>query len=207
MCVAIASFAAGPDAGAAGTSSSRLALRLDAAGGLEPLLIQPAPLPPRLVADLHLGESTEGAVLRLIEEGQAATGRYRAWVQFQSSLSISNEGPHLDLLHWKHCTSDWGRLAEISATTFLVPHAPEDLGSCLESAGVGEIRRAVRAEARIHGLPISDQKWVSLLDDVQRAGDAPTYVAPSALRLRVERLDAGEWVEVTTVEVRIPMGC
>ena len=32
---------------------------------------------------------------------------YRVRVQYETSLGLSAEGPHLDLTDWKHCVSDW----------------------------------------------------------------------------------------------------
>jgi hypothetical protein len=38
--------------------------------------------------------------------------------QFETSLTIMNEGPHLDLLNWKHYTSDWIELKKIEENTY-----------------------------------------------------------------------------------------
>jgi hypothetical protein len=38
---------------------------------------------------------------------------------FETSITVMNEGPHLDLTEWKHYRSDWFNLKEVSENSFM----------------------------------------------------------------------------------------
>jgi len=60
--------------------------------------------------DLDLGETIQGQTFHIIKSGLRDI---KVEQQYETSLSISNEGPHLDLFDWKHFTSDWSELVPI----------------------------------------------------------------------------------------------
>lgn len=45
---------------------------------------------------------------------------------FETSISISNEGPHCDLLNWKHYYSNWTTLKKISTNAYQCESFPEN---------------------------------------------------------------------------------
>jgi hypothetical protein len=46
---------------------------------------------------------------------------FRIQAQYQTSLTISDEGPHLDLLDWKHYESEWSDLEQLGNLKFRMP--------------------------------------------------------------------------------------
>lgn len=78
------------------------------APGEEPLDVwmQSAAVPERIRIDLGLGDDVGGRVLR-VRPAPGRDANYRVQVQFETSAAIGGEGPHIDLLDWKHCRSDW----------------------------------------------------------------------------------------------------
>jgi hypothetical protein len=57
------------------------------------------------------------------------------------------------------------------------------------------------------GMEDAVPRWLGLLAPVKKAGDPPTYVGISKVRVRVEALRKDQWVDVTTVEFLVPLGC
>ena len=65
--------------------------------------------------DLDLGEEWEGI---LEVRGFPKSQLISVDMYFETSLSISNEGPHLDLVDWLHYKSPWTPLISRSPTEF-----------------------------------------------------------------------------------------
>lgn len=166
---------------------------------------QAAPVPRMQQVSLELGDEIYGASLRLTPASDG--GEYRVRVQFETSLSIDDEGPHLDLVDWKHCVSEWRPADSAGLHAFTLPAPSGWEASCFPSVRVGEIRAATQAALVRSGMEDAAPRWLDLLAPVKKVGDQPTYVGISKVRVRVEALRNGQWREVTTVEFLVPMGC
>ena len=138
------------------------------------------------ITDLELGDVVEGATVELAV-GPAPAGEWRLQMQYETSLSISDEGPHLDLLDWKHHTSEWRDLERLSPTRFRVPTLTEEEQERFPSYRPEELREAV--------LKAGDEGWLELL-----GGGS---VGVSSIRLRVIAPGAEPFV----VAFSIAMGC
>lgn len=77
------------------------------------------PVPPLLTVPLELGDDVYGATLQLQPAQPGETWRVR--VQYETSLGLSAEGPHLDLTGWKHCVSGWEAAEAVDAVSFVLP--------------------------------------------------------------------------------------
>jgi hypothetical protein len=166
---------------------------------------QAAPVPRAQQVSLEVGDEIYGALLRLtpLDPGD----EYRVRVQFETSLAVGDEGPHIDLVDWKHCVSEW-RLAEATErNAFILPSPTEQESGCFPAARAPEVKAATRAALERAGMDDGVSRWLDLLAPVEKAGDHPTYVGISKVRVRVEVRRKGQWVEVTTAEFLMPMGC
>src|SRR5688572_31178406 len=67
-----------------------------------------------VITDLELGDSVEGAILELVSE-PSNLASFSVQVQYETSVTIMNEGPHLDLVEWKHYTSEWRNIERIGS--------------------------------------------------------------------------------------------
>lgn len=166
-----------------------------------------APMPRRMQVELDLGSDLEGAVLTLVPEVMAAAARYRVRVQFETSMAIGDEGPHVDLLDWKHCRSAWKPAAASGALTWTLPAATASESTCFPPTSAREIEAATRTALVRAGMDGADPRWLALARSVATPGEAPSYVAISKIRVRVEVVSAGAWAELTTIEFEVPMGC
>ncbi|WP_337054554.1 hypothetical protein [Pseudoxanthomonas sp. USHLN014] len=157
-----------------------------------------SPFQRRYTLETELGDSVR---MVKVEQGEdTPREKLRIRFQYQTSLALGDEGPHLDLLDWKHCTTAWQSIADPGDGHFDIPPPTTQQASCFPSFGQAELLAAVRA----HG---GEGKWITLAKDVSRAGQGASYVAPSLLRMQVQRWDGAAWVVDLEFDVPIAMGC
>lgn len=168
-------------------------------------------VPPSLPVPLELGDEVYGATLQL--QPATAGETYRVRVQYETSLGLSAEGPHLDLTDWKHCVSDWEDAEAIDAVSFVLPTPSPEQHACFPKYTPAELEQAVHAHARKLGDPSQARSWLDGLRHTSSGQMSPEmsgvspFVAISAVRVKVEVLREGKWVEATTVVFLPPMGC
>jgi hypothetical protein len=199
-------FALG-EAAAGGVPAPAIVLEpLQPTGELLEIWARPGSLPAHLEAQLDPGDEHGGRVLRLIASDDAP-GHYRVSVQFETSAGISGEGPHVDLLDWRHCRSDWRPAAADGDGGFRLP-LPEDRDhSCFPPATREELHAAVRKAITWEEDAAARARWLGLAAQASRVGEAPSYVAISLVRVRVEYREAGAWRLLTVIDLLVPMGC
>ena len=130
-------------------------------------------------------------------------------MQFETSMAISDEGPHIDLLDWKHCVSEWKFLQPMQGGNhYRLPGPTEAEASCFPPVTAQEIEAAVLAELQGYSFEEARmQRWLELARTAAPPGEGPMYIGISKVRLRVEQYVADHWAEVTTVEFTLPLGC
>ena len=156
---------------------------------------------------LELGDELEGTILSL--STTASPDTHRVSVQFETSMAISDEGPHIDLLDWKHCVSEWKFLPRMQGENhYRLPGPSEAEASCFPPVTAQEIEAAVLAALRDYSFEETRvQRWLALARGVSVPGEGPSYIGVSKVRLRIEQYADDEWVEVTSVEFTSPLGC
>jgi hypothetical protein len=193
------------------TASGQLqAVVIDAANpGGSPLEVwtQAAPVPEHIRIELDVGDGVEGRVLR-VRPVPGKHASYRVQVQFETSAAISGEGPHIDLLDWKHCRSQWRSAQSEGRDGFRLPTPVDRDHSCFPNASREELRAALEQQLGKYGFdPASQQWWLEAADRVPRVGEFPSYVAISTVRVRIEQYDGRQWRVLTTIDFGVPMGC
>lgn len=163
------------------------------------------PVPATLNVPVELGDDVFGATLQLQPAKPGET--YRVRVQYETSLALGAEGPHLDLTDWKHCTSAWQPAQPVDAVSFVLPIPTAEQHSCFPAYTRAELDAAVRAHAAKQGDPTIADGWLPNLDKGDAVGAVTPYVGISTVRVRVEVKRKGAWVAVTTVAFELPMGC
>jgi len=163
-----------------------------------------AQLPARV--PLELGDSVDGAVLELLPASPG--GQWRVSVQYETSLSLGADGPHLDLVDWKHCVSAWIPATPRDAHSFILPVATPEQASCFPPYSQAELEAAIRAHVPEGMGPEYAQGWLQRLR-AHLSGTEPMHLEPgiSRVRIRVERLHQGRWEDVARVDFLPPMGC
>ena len=68
--------------------------------------------------DLDLSHSIENQIIVLHPFLNDAR-EFKIEQQFETSMSVSDEGPHIDLTDWRHYTSDWQEIKKLEGNRFL----------------------------------------------------------------------------------------
>lgn len=162
-------------------------------------------VPSALDVPLDLGDEVYGATLQLQPARAGETWRVR--VQYETSLVLSAEGPHLDLTDWKHCVSEWEPAERVGPVSFVLPTPTPEQQACFPGYTQAELEQAVHAA--VMDDPAQAERWLQGLRADPAATDSPVspFAGISAVRARIEVLRQGKWVEVTTVTFLPPMGC
>ncbi len=119
--------------------------------------------------------------------------------QFETSMAIGDEGPHLDFTDWKHYTSDWKPIEKISDNRFLTSKLTESDYTRFPKVTAQEIRLLVSKEG--------GKRWEKLASHCKTANDGPCYVTVSRISLRISAKELGKWKEIHRINFSIPMGC
>ena len=148
---------------------------------------------------LDLGEHVDGHEVTVHLDSRSS---YRILQRYRTSMTISAEGPHLDLLDWRHFDSPWIPLEQLGANRFRTLRSEQMDSSRFPKTTKAEIRK--EAQRRV------GKEWPELLDLVETCDD-PDYsaciVTISSIYLRVQKQVKDRWLDVGLVEIAIPMGC
>ncbi|WP_200842627.1 hypothetical protein [Zhongshania aliphaticivorans] len=156
-----------------------------------------APFNKNIDASLEVGDSLSKATLELLEEDNVP---FRVQIQLETSMSIQNEGPHLDLIDWRHCTTEWALIESTDDNTFQLPDFNDVNVDCFPAVTDEEIASEV--------MRVGGQEWVDIANGKGwPAGYRPISIELSRVRLKIEKFIEGEWSRVTVMNIAIPMGC
>lgn len=146
--------------------------------------------------DLDLAEDINNQEITLRFRGNS---KYRMFQRYRTSMSVSAEGPHLDLTNWRHFDSPWVALKALGPKRFRTLATDKMDESKFPATTNAEIMK----EARKH----VGKDWLELVKTCRGPNDGPCFVAISSIYLRIQkRVDKG-WVDIGIVDIRIPMGC
>lgn len=147
---------------------------------------------------LEVGDSLDDQILRLHPRKGVETD-FRLEQSFETSVTIMAEGPHVDLLKWKHYISPWLPLKKLSATDFAVRKISRAEAERFPEVTPEEIRQAVIKYAGV--------EWTNRLNDLKGPRDYPCGVGVSTIRVRILVREGKEWRVIHTVNFLVPMGC
>lgn len=148
--------------------------------------------------DLELGDSLEDLILRL-HPRKGLKADFVVEQSFETSLTVMQEGPHLDLLDWKHYQAPWQPLKKLSATDFRTRRISAADSEKFPTVTPEEIQAVVTREG---GAQLG--KYVS---KVKGPNDYPCGVGISKVRFRIKVREGTEEKVIQTLEFLVPMGC
>lgn len=175
-------------------------------------LDQPNPNPPslearpinlaknrRTVIDLALGENVDNQEVTLNFPDNSV--EYRMFQRYRTSMSISNEGPHLDLINWRHFDSPWSRLHSVSPRRFRTLRSEQMESFKFPLTTKSQILKEVRRHVG------DNSPYLEVVKTCRGPNDGACLVAISSIYLRIQKRIRGRWIEIGLVEFRLPMGC
>lgn len=164
-----------------------------------PTLIKFQPKSAEIVTvDLELGDSLSSLILR-VNPVEGLKGDFIVEQSFETSVTVMEEGPHLDLVDWKHYTSPWVPLKKLGATEFRITQISEADAQRFPKVSPKEIRAIVTKEG--------GAKLGQYVSKVNGPNDYPCRVGISKISFRIILKNGDESKVVKTVEFLVPMGC
>ena len=144
---------------------------------------------------LEIGESVEGKIIKLENSSLTEITIEQA---YETSITIMNEGPHCNLINWKHYKSDWTKLPFINEHGFISASYNESERSKFPKTTKEELIQAVKKAC---------PGWDAVAQKVKTVGEYPSEVGICAYLIRVIGTDnLGKRVQ-RTLTFKVPMGC
>ena len=149
------------------------------------------------ILDLELGEWLPGAGI-VVDYDTDRADRITVEMRYETSISVSLEGPHWDLTDFAHHTSPW--LPAVEVDGLQLPALTDDHHRQFPSVTSAQIEDAITdylgERADYTDRPTCETPW-----------SAPCFVGVSTVWLKVSAWRDGELVESRLIEAPVPMGC
>ncbi len=155
-----------------------------------------------IIIDLDLGES-EAMTFVLVP---ATYYKLKVEQQYETSLTVMAEGPHVDLTNWKHYTSPWEALKPAKKNTFISQPVEIEKPE-FPKVVTDEIVEAVTAVVKAWGDDDAGAEWIELAKQCKSADEYPCAVSVNQIRLKISALVDGVWEEALVIRINVPMGC
>lgn len=151
--------------------------------------------------EIDLGEDWDG-VLEL--RGLQSSSEYSVEMQYETSMTIQDEGAHFDLTNWKHYQSEWRPLKATSSTQFVIDELLVENSHKFPFASKDEFLAAVKklAASRNNG-----SKWINLTKTCKGPLDYPCGVGVSKVTLQIYEGPAKNRTLIQKIVMIPPMGC
>ena len=147
------------------------------------------------VVYVELGDSPENNLLKF-DSGEAEI--VNVYQRYETSATIMDEGPHLDLMDWAHYTSDWAPLEESSDYSFKSIAYREEDASKFPKVDIEQLKVMVR--------DIGGERWAELVKDVKTINDYPIGVGISKIEFKIEYL-LKDIKKTKYIVFEMPLGC
>jgi hypothetical protein len=145
----------------------------------------------------ELGESIEG---QLITIANSQLTNLTIEQRYETSVTIAGEGPHCDLLDWKHFYSDWKPLPQNSKGQFTCHQYTVKDAEKFPAISMDSLRQQVKQQC--------GDEWAKPIANAKTLSERPINVGISRYYLRVTgtRKDNGQSLTKLII-VNMPMGC
>lgn len=97
--------------------------------------------------------------------------------RYETSVSISNEGPHCDLTDWKHYQSEWLTLKSAGQHTYQIADYNESEKEKFPEIDISELKEQVRTQC--------GEEWFELVKTIQKPTEYPSWVGISKVYIKL----------------------
>ena len=144
---------------------------------------------------LELGDSPENNLLTFDSRESEIVNIYQ---RYETSATIMNEGPHLDLIDWFHYASDWVALEKNDNDSF------KSISYSLEEAS--KFPEVDIEQLKVMVNNIGGERWAKLVKDVNSINDYPIGIGISKIEFKIEYLLRGI-KKAKYIVFEMPLGC
>ncbi len=120
--------------------------------------------------------------------------------QFETSVTIMDEGPHCDLINWKHHNSEWKKISKANDSTFIFQCYDKIEWEIFPEVDNTELREAVKLHC--------GESWANLVKEISSPNEYPAGVSLSKYYIKLTgstKNNSEPFEKVIIIEV--PMGC
>lgn len=154
--------------------------------------------------DLGLGEPI--AKLIILHSKMGEDYEFRIEQQYETSLSLMDEGPHMDLLNWKHYVSEWKILESVGRHSFVSKEVVSDKFPKVTTAEIIQATKEQSARWAREGYN-PEERWVKIARKCKIPTEYPSGVSISKVRLKISVKTGKGWKEIHGIDILVPMGC
>jgi hypothetical protein len=118
--------------------------------------------------------------------------------QYQTSFSVSDEGSHLDLLDWKHHTSEWKKVSVISDTLYTIGYTDKEEALFPPITKTALLKEISRME--------KDSRWKEKVSQLKFPIQTSDFVSISKITFKFV-CKVKSFYSTKILVVNLPMGC
>lgn len=150
-----------------------------------------------VIIDLDIGEILTGDTIKIINSGYDQINIFQ---RIENSVTIMNEGPHCDLLDWKHYYSDWIEIENINKNQFQAIKLTTEQMEKFLPVDLEEFINAVSLHC--------GESWAELIKNVKSVTEYHCGISTSRIFLKLVLKDNKNNKSVEKLIVfEVPMGC
>lgn len=117
---------------------------------------------------------------------------------YETSISVQDEGPHLDLVNWKHYVSDWVVIPSIKSGGFRSRVISKEESKRFPDVDLSSVMEEIKRQ---------DPKWLNVVINAKSIRDFPFVIGVSVVSFRISAWVGGKWIPIHIVHCKRPMGC
>ncbi len=118
--------------------------------------------------------------------------------RYETSITVMDEGPHLDLINWKHYFSPWVTLKMVSTNQYQAIGYSQAQSEMFPEVNIEEVRRVVKK--------LGGERWLKHIEDSEDIHTYPLGIGISKVEFVIEYEVLGKLNQKVLI-FDIPLGC
>lgn len=125
--------------------------------------------------------------------------KVEVYQSYETSVTIMNEGPHCDLVNWKHYRSDWFPVKFKGNNSFQTCSYSKEDWEVFVDINMADLIEKVRNQC---GDP-----YAEMIKNIRSVNEYPSGVSISTIYLKVILIDLDDNLIEKIIAIEMPMGC
>ncbi|MFY0654090.1 MAG: hypothetical protein JXQ96_18780 [Cyclobacteriaceae bacterium] len=145
---------------------------------------------------MELGEALEGSNVHIVDH---SIKQLQVEQKMETSITIMGEGPHCDLLNWKHFDTGWQELNQEKSNLFnTIMYSPKT-ANLFPEVSMNDVKEAVKKEC--------GDGWAEKIRNLTSILEYPSTVGTSRYFLRISGINESGKIIQKLIILNYPMGC
>ena len=151
----------------------------------------------KAIIEVDIGDSPEGNKIKIY---QSKYSKVEIFQQYETSITIMNEGPHCDLVDWKHFYSEWEKIPFNSKGNYFYSlNYNTSENERFINVSVEELKKEVKQNC--------GENWFELIKNIKKVNEYPSGVSISRILFKIILTDKNGTKNERIISFEIPMGC